>query len=505
MERAFDQLGKLVHAKEAHKYGVDYTCPCCGARVFKAEGRIQSAHFRHERGQGSERCELYAQRLTSSSRFDDYSAMVSRPFITFEEDEDDWNLFITFPYLTPSQARQCDLHHLHFKIKCNEMDSFISSAHLWPNSNENKLQIVPKESYSFSFVRKEDERCYGKLGLFWPEYMKGFRSNVYLFQLINKNFCMIESKELSLNDTFYMVSRKKIDFPGEMFVKKLNKKYGWYAYKIQLPYVLTDSLIKLFQQFGYFLKPPYYYLDIVVPSVFRRKNDAFFIEEKECVIQVTFRDFKPQNFYLIHIHPNYTSTEYRLSDNYFNVILDKKGFHTFYIKNQEGKMLHLYYGEKMDACSTEMFDSSIVVDQQKLMLFKEKNISTYHSISVKGSSSFPYWLKEKNKFARKLDYGGDFFYPSVEKIFIPGIWSFSFLLEEDQRHDELDWQHVLLSYMQLDQRGSSWISNEQYTFFKKCLKGIHDKNLQSKLTYYLKLCRNRVPLVVKEFIQRVRQ
>jgi len=504
MEKAFDQLGKLVHAKEAHKYGVVYTCPCCGARVFKAEGQVQSAHFRHERGQGSERCELYVQRLTNSSRFDDYSAMVSRPFITFEATEDDWNLFIIFPYLTPPQARQCDLHHLHFKIKCNEMNSFISSAQLWPNSNENKLPIVPKESYSFSFVRKEDERCYEKLGLLWPEYMKGFRSNVYLFQLINKNFCMIEPKELSLNDTFYMMSKKKIDFPEGMFVKKLNKKYGWYAYKIQLPYVLTDSLIKWFQRFGYFLKPPYYYLDIVFPSVFGRKNDALFIEEKECVIQITFRDFRPQNFYLIHIQPDYTNKEYRLSNNYFKVKLDKKGVHTFYIKNQEGKMLHLYCGEKMDTCFSERFDSSIVVDQQKLMLFEKKNISTYQSISVKGSPSFPYWLKEKDKFARKLDHGGDFFYPSVEKIFIPGIWTFSFSLEKDQWDDELDWHKVLLAYMQMEQGATTWISNEQYTFLKKCLGCIYDKNLQSKLTYYLKLYRNRVPKIVKESIQRMK-
>lgn len=505
MERAFDQLGKLVHAKNAHKYGIVYTCPCCGARVFKAEGRIQSAHFRHERGQGSKRCELYVQGLTSSSRLDDYSVMVSRPFITFESDGDDWNLFITFPYLTPSQARQCDLQHLHFKIKCNEMNSFISSAQLWPNSNENKLQIVPKESYSFSFVRKEDERCYEKLGLFWPEYMKGFRNSVYLFPLINKNFCMVEPKELSLNDTFYMMSRKKIEFPKEIYAKALNKKYGWFAYKIQLPYVLTDSLIKWFQRFGYFLKPPYYYLDIVFPSVFGRKNGAFFIEEKECIIQVTFRDFKPQNFHLIHIKPDYTSKEYCLSNNFFKkVILDKKGFHTFYIKNQEGKMLHLYYGEKIDTHFLDKVDSAITVDQQQLELFEKKSVSKYKSISVMEPLSLPYWIKEKNKFARELNHGGNFFYPSVEKIFIPGIWLFSFSLEEDQRHDEFDWHKILLAYMRMEQEATNWISNEQYIFLKKCLGSIYDKNLQSKLTYYLKLYRNQVPKLVKESVQRMK-
>jgi len=499
MERAFDQLGKLVHAKNAHKYGVVYTCPCCGARVFKVEGRVQSPHFRHERGQGSERCELYVQRLTGSSYSNDYSLMVNRPFITFESSKDDWDLFITFPYLTSSQARQCDLYHLHFKIKCNEMNSYISSTQLWPNSYENKLRIVPKEGYNFSFARKEDETCYKKLGLLWPEYIKGFRNNVYLFQLINNSFCLIEPKEVSLNDTFYMMSRKELEFPAEIYAKSLNRKYGWFAYKVQLPYVLTDSLINWFQKIGYFLKKPYYYLDIITPSVFGRKNNALLIEDTECAIHITFRDFKPQIIHLVHIQPDYVSKEYRLSGTYFKVTLNKEGFHTFYIKNQEGKMLHLYYGEKTNTRFSEQFDSKIMADQRQLALFEEKSISKYKSFSVMDPLFFPYWIKEKNKFARKLDHGGEFFYPSVEKIFIPGIWAFS--LKEEQRQDGLDWHQVLFSYMQLDQRGSSWISNEQYTFFKKCLKGIHDKNLQSKLAYYLKLHRNQVPIAVKQFIQ----
>ncbi|MCL9971520.1 hypothetical protein MX569_13225, partial [Anoxybacillus kestanbolensis] len=340
--------------------------------------------------------------------------------------------------------------------------------------------------------------------LFWPEYMKGFRSNIYLFQLINKNFCMIEPREVSLNDTFYMMSRKKIEFPEEIYAKALNKKYGWFAYKIQIPCVLTDSLIKWFQRFGYFLKSPYYYLDIVTPSVFGRKNDALLIEEKECVIQITFRDFKPQIIHLVHIQPDYVSKEYRLSGTYFKVTLNKEGFHTFYIKNQEGKMLHLYYGEKINTCFLERFDSSIIADQQKLTLFEEKSISKYKSISVMESPFFSYWIKEKNKFARKLDHGGDFSYPSVEKIFIPGIWTFSFSLEEDQRHDEFDWHKILLAYIRMEQGATTWISNEQYIFLQKCLGSIYDKNLQSKLTYYLKLYRNHVPNLVRKSIQRMK-
>lgn len=176
MERAFNPLGQLVHAKNAHKYGVVYTCPCCGARVFKAEGRVQSAHFRHERGQGSERCELYVQRLSGSSHLHDYSVMISRPFITFEPLERDWELFITFPYLTPSQVMQCDVHHLHFKIKCNEMNSFISSAQLWPNSSENKLWIVPKQSYSFSFATRKMKNVMRNSACFGLNILKGFKT-----------------------------------------------------------------------------------------------------------------------------------------------------------------------------------------------------------------------------------------------------------------------------------------------------------------------------------------
>ena len=500
MERAFNPLGQLVHAKNAHKYGVVYTCPCCGARVFKAEGRVQSAHFRHERGQGSERCELYVQRLSGSSQLHDYSVMISRPFITFEPLERDWELFITFPYLTPSQAMQCDVHHLHFKIKCNEMNSFISSAQLWPNSSENKLWIVPKQGYSFSFATRKDEKCYEKLGLFWPEYIKGFQNHTYLFRPINQSFCMIEPRELSLSDTFYMMSRKKIEFPREMDVTPLNQKYGWFAYKIRLPFLLAEPLIEWFRQFGYDLKPPYYYLDIVAPSVFGRKGEAMLIGTGKCRIQISFRDFQLQKYSLVHIQPDYTSREYPLSSSYVDIILHKKGFHTFYIKKHEGKMLHLFYDPNANPCFSERLESGVVVDQRTLALCEEKSILKYTTVSVTDPLLFPYWIKEKNRFARELSQGGEFFYPSVEKLFIPGVWAFDFSAQEMRDLAHPDWRKVLLAYMQLEQTKCCWISNEQYRFLEFLLQDVGDKMLRAKLAYYVKTYRNKVPKIVKEFI-----
>lgn len=504
MERAFNQLGQLVHAKDAHKYGAIYTCPCCGANVFKAEGIVQSAHFRHERGQGSEQCELYVKSLTSSFNPNDYSTMLNRPFITFESSSMDWKLFITFPYLTPSQAAECDLHNLHFKIKCNEMNSFISSAQLWPNSNENKLQIIPKEGYSFSFERKDHQDCYYKLGLNWPEYIRGFKNNVYLFQLVNNKFRMMEPRELSINDTFYMMSRERIKFPNEIHVETLNKKYGWFAYKLQLPSLLTDELIRWFQQFGYHLKPPYYYLDILKPSTFGRKNNAFLIEDRECIIQISFRDFTQQIYHLVHIQPDYTSKEYRLSDSYFKITLNKEGFHTFYIKNHEGKMLHLYFGEKITTYFPIEYDSRITIDNQKLTLFKEKKIRKSRSINVLKDSLFPYWIKEKNKFPKKLDNISNDSHQFIEKIFIPGIWTFHFSSDGNDSPYEINWNNILLAYMQLEQSKSYWISNAQYANFKSLLKNIDNKVLQSKLAYYLNLYRNQVPMIVKKLIEKIR-
>jgi hypothetical protein len=503
MERALNQLGQLVHAKDALKYGMIYTCPYCGAKVIKVEGKKQSPHFRHERGQVSENCELYIKSLTSSFNPNDYSTILNRPFITFEPSSEDWKLFIKFPYLTTSQAAKCDRYNLHFKIKCNEMNSYISSAQLWLNSSDNKLQIIPKNGYSFSFERQDYQDCYYKLGLNWPKYIQGFKNNIYLFQLINNEFCMMEPRELSLNDTFYMMSREKVKFPNELHVETLNKKYGWFAYKLQLPSLLTDELIGWFQQLGYCLKPPYYYLDILKPSTFGRKNNAILIEDRECIIQISFRDFTQQIYTLVHILPDYTSKEYLLSDRYFKLALNKEGFHTFYIKNHEGKMLHLYFGEKISTYFPIEYDSRITIDNQKLTLFKEKEIRKFGSINVLKDSLFHYWIKEKNKFPKKSDNINNYSHQFIEKIFIPGIWTFHFSSGGNDSSFEIKWNNILIAYIQFEQQNSYCISNEEYAKLKSLIKNINDRILQSKLTYYSNLYRNHVPVIVKKLIERV--
>lgn len=87
MEKAFDSVGNLVQANKAHKNIGGYMCSCCGEDVIKAEGRIQTAHFRHKVGGKKEWCDLYTQ--GSGNIYDplDYATSVRVANRTFGEPE----------------------------------------------------------------------------------------------------------------------------------------------------------------------------------------------------------------------------------------------------------------------------------------------------------------------------------------------------------------------------------------------------------------------------------
>lgn len=503
MDRAFDRAGNLIPASKANKYIEGYTCPCCGNEVIKAGGTSQRDHFRHKVGGSQKYCDLYTQGLGSSYDSSDYATVVRIPYIILEETESEWEFYLKFPKIQRGYTRLFEDKELYFNVTCIEMQKGLHSLNLRHDSVTNKLRINPKISYQISIDNREHA---DRLDLRWPEKITGFERDTYIFSYLNGEFVKMERKEIFLHETFYLVSKKKIfTFPKMLTVQPLKSKENWHAYKIILPDTLNDHLINWFyDNFKYKLQPAYYYLDLLAPSLYGRHDFAYAIEQSTCTIALTFREFKHSNPVLVHLDAAMKSQEYTILSYVKEFFALEHGFHTFYLKGHEGKMLTLYVDNKRDNTQKISYASSIIVDERKAFIFENKVMQKRNTREVFHDIPFKLWCKEKRGFPFPVN-GKDYELKSDETIiYIPSVWSIKIRgkSRENQKHG---WNvsNLLHSYMKLDCIQNVLITNKQYKELLKVVELLPNSIEKQKLTYFVKLYRNRAPRIVEEIFKNI--
>ncbi|WP_136035782.1 hypothetical protein [Bacillus salacetis] len=499
MEKAFDRNGQLVLASKAFKHIGGYTCPCCGEEVFKAEGRVQSAHFRHKVGGKKEYCELYLQGLGSIYNPYDYATMVRKPYLTLEEYENDWDFYIKLPKIPKAFTRMFEDLGMYFNVYCRELQGRISSLHLRHDSYNNKIKATPKPSYHFSVDNKEYAN---KLQLQWPEKIKGFTKDFYLFTLLHGEFTMMERNILSLNDTFYIVAKKSFIFHRRLIVKRLKEKHGWYVYKIQMPSELDDTLIDWFhQKLGIELKRPFYYIDLLEPSIYKRFNYLYSIDDNKCSLALTFRDFQHAQPKIIHIYPDMTSREYPLESNTKDLFDLEHGFHTFYLKEHEGKILNIYVNNKVNHDEVINSENNLnLSDKQSKFIFIDKEIEINPPVEFKYNFPFEVWKKNSEQFPQIIREENKLNSNDLE-IYSPGIWSFKVLSRRDHIDRELNGSEILSAYFNIEHKKTTVITNKQYNNLLQLVDRITGGNDKKRLKFFIRLYRNLVPLEVRELLE----
>ncbi|MBV7508622.1 hypothetical protein KW850_25735 [Bacillus sp. sid0103] len=501
MEKAFDRVGNLIQANKAYKNIGGYTCPCCGEDVIKAEGRIQIAHFRHKVGGKKEWCDLYTQGLGDFYDPLDYATSVRRPYITFEETESEWEFYLKFPKISRNYTRLFEDKGLYFNVRCIEIQQKLSSINLRHDSITNKMKINPKELYHISL----DNRDYAsKLNLKWPEIINGFQRDNYIFAYINGDYVMMERKEISLHETFYFVSKKKFSsFHKSLTVQPLKCKNGWYAYKINLPNTLDDNLVKwFFNNLNYQIKPPYYYLDLVSPSLYERHDDySYAVYKPECTIALTFCDFKQSSTTIVHLDSDMSSQEYEITSYIKEFPNLSKGFHTFYIKGHEGKMLNLYIDNTRANNKEIHYKNRFLTNGQEAFVFKDKEVNRKNTVDLIHDIPFELWCKEKGLFPFPLKETNYVISTSNTIIYTPSVWSLRVHERNENQQLKINVLQLLQSYLRLEYGPNIFITTKQYKALLNIIEKLPDGIEKRKINYFIKLYRNRAPRMVEEILK----
>lgn len=500
MEKALDRIGQLVLASKAYKHIGGYTCPCCGEEVIKAEGKVQSAHFRHKVGGKKDYCELYLQGLGSNYNPFDYATMVRKPYLTFEEEGSDWDFYIRLPKIPRVFTRMFEDLGMYFNVYCRQINAKISSVHLRYDSSNNKIKATPKTSYHFSIDNREYAN---KLQLQWPEKINGFTKDMYLFAFLHGEFIMMEKNTLSLNDIFFIASKRSITFHRKLTVQSLKGKNGWFAYKIQMPSQLDDTLIDWFyQKLGFELKRPFYYLDLLKPSIYKRFNYVYAINDSKCSLAITFRDFQYEQPTIIHIYPDMTSKQYTLKTNTKEFLNLEPGFHTFYIKDHEGKILNIYVDNRGNQDAVINYESKLMLnDEQSKAVFKDKEIEIEHPVDIQYDFPYEMWRKNSEHFPQTLKGIANKLTSNDTQIYSPGIWSFNVLRKSKDVDVEINWPELLSAYLKIDHKKAAVITNKQYNYLLRLVEMMTLGNEKKKLKYFIRMYRNQVPTEVKKLLE----
>jgi competence CoiA-like predicted nuclease len=498
MKKAFDTFGNLVSANLANRQNGSYTCPCCGQGVFKAGGRKQTDHFRHNVGGSKTWCDLYVQGLGSGYDPYDYSTLLNVPYITFDETELDWELNLSFPKIARSFTRLFEDMNLYFNITCPQAkEKKLQSIHLRHDSSTNKLRITPKKYYQV-LVDKRDNA--NRLNLKWPEVINGFKRDTYLFSYVNGEFVMMVRENISLQETFYIISKKYISsFHKKLNVQPLKNKYNWYAYKIELPETLDDSLVNWFyRNFNYTLDPPYYYIDLIAPSVYGRHEQAYSINSQKCTIAVSFRLFSHVNPTAVHINSDMSSQEFQLKTGTRQFDALSLGYHTFYIKGFEGKKLTLYVTKNI--YQKTIYQNGYNIGSQKLLVFNDTEVSVDYNNIVSHNIPFDIWIKRKGKFPYLLKEDQQI---SIEKdtvFYSPNVWSLSVKIRKEVQALPYDVSFLLNLYIRMGFTKFSFINKKQYKYLVSFVQQFPNGNQKQNLNYLIKLYRNKVPIQIKEML-----
>ncbi|HDR7646295.1 hypothetical protein [Bacillus mycoides] len=502
MKKAFDRVGNLVHAKDAHKGINGYTCPCCREEVTKAEGVRQSAHFRHRGRQKREYCDLYVQGLGNFDSFNDYATKMRIPYITFEENEDDWDFYARFPKIRRGLTSMFEDFQLYFNVTCLEMGSQISAIKLRHDSDNNKMKISPRDSYHFDIDDKEAAK---KLELHWPIKIIGFTRGIYIFRFIHGEFVRVEQESVTLSDVFYVVAKRTIIFPEKIMVQKLKSKNGWFAYRIQLPEVMDDRLIgSFYRETGYRLQNPFYYLDLLTPSTYGRKDYAYMIYSSMCSMAITFQTFRKNDFTVVHISPDMTSKQYEKCKEIVEISNLEQGFHTFYMKNHEGKMLNLYVDRKANQHRVIEYEAPFIINGENITVFKDKKMNIQGRLNIQGDYPLPLLKKEIDKFPYVLSRSvSDHNVSEGDKLYTPGVWSFEFIGNEMDEKLENNWSDLILAYLKIESTKTFIITNKKYQGLLNLVETIVDESQKKKLKFFLTMYRNRVPKEVKDLLDHI--
>jgi hypothetical protein len=495
MEKAFDRNGNLIHAGRANKYLDEYTCPCCGEGVFKAEGRVQTAHFRHRFGGKKIRCDLYTQGLGHSYQQYDYANILKKPFITIEESEGDWSFYLNFPKIPRKYTRLLEERALYFKVTVLPTQEKISSLYLRHDSSKNKIRILPIKSYNFQIDNIE---LANKVDINWPDRITGFMKDTYIFAYVHGEFVMMEKKDLSLHENFYVISKRKLSFHKCLTVRSLIMKHRWYAYAINLPYKLDESILKWFSiNLNYNLKIPNYYLDLISPSLYRNYNMAYSISESECSIAKSFRDFEYEDTTLVHLNSDMVAREYRMSSQIKSFKYLEQGYHTFYLKGMEGKKLYLYVSGLDSQDLIISYDNGYKIGAKTAFIFNENMIETMESELITHDVPFEVWKKEPGSYPFRFNETDQLVLHRNTLLYSPSIWSLKLTNERINYKSEINISQLLHEYITLDKKQSIIITNKQYKNLLSFVEKIPESIEKNKLKYFIRLYRNRAPLIVE--------
>ncbi|WP_141527182.1 hypothetical protein [Bacillus cereus] len=199
-----------------------------------------------------------------------------------------------------------------------------------------------------------------------------------------------------------------------------------------------------------------------------------------------------------------TSKQYGKCKEIVDVSNLEQGFHTFYIKNHEGKMLDLYVDRKAKLHEVIEYEAPFVINREKVSIFEDKKMNIQGRLNVQSDYPLPLYKKEIDKFPYILSQSvSDHNVSEGDRLYTPGVWSVEFVGSEINDNLEKNWSDLILAYLKIESTKTFIITNKKYQGFLNLVETIVDESKKKKLKFFLTMYRNRVPKVVKDLLDHI--
>lgn len=422
MDLAMTKDGYEIQAVIAVR-GIPYFCLNCGSDLILARGKKNRPHFRHHSAKKRQEvllCENYIKnqvnrKVTNSKIHEDELQTRSKVRLELCVNNGLWNLYLRFPTIDSKFHSLINRDDLYFQIYCEEDGHQFSSTNLLGLQGGHKVPVRIRNQYT---VNVSDPILESQLQLNISGIYQPFENEYLLFKFIQGSLVHIPYKNVILNDRFFILTKKKLEFPKELNLIGTQKIEDYVLYELNMPNKDSPLLIDWFSRI---LKinvvSAKVHLDLVHPNVFRFSNGLIEVKDEKITVLITHKGSAPIVNWISIIGPDGEKNVFYTKERTIDIKLGQLGLYSIIILNQRGEMFEVRRSKNLHLTECKPL---VLEENGRQMIFSQTEfnkhklkISTNFTAIIYPNKGSPYELKRTSNIELS----------QVVRIHIPYIWS----------------------------------------------------------------------------------